>query len=158
MARCSSFGNSYSLHIQHLRKPSSQLRSAAQEFARIDWLTGVLAATVEWFLPRMVLVRLQFSADLSAANLAIRRSATHLLSHHVPCRLRSNTAWYLWRSLLALIRSIDLHLLAEAVARMLIRRELASDFLHVSLPIPPIMSTPSLHTPEHAYSPLQLGS
>lgn len=47
-------------------------------------------------------------------------SATHLLSHHVPCRLRSSTAWYLWRSLLALIRSIGPHLLAEAVARMLI--------------------------------------
>lgn len=85
---------------------------------QLDWLTGVLAADCRMALPKVDLARLQIWADLSVEP-STRRSATHLLSHHVPCRLRSSTAWYVWRSRLALIRSIGPHLLVEAVARML---------------------------------------
>jgi hypothetical protein len=69
LARWSSFGSSYSLHVRHLRRLSGRLRSLRRQPAgQLDWFTGVLAASVDWFLPRSTLARLQIWADLSAVH------------------------------------------------------------------------------------------
>jgi hypothetical protein len=84
-----------------------QLRRGWLLQGQLDWFTGVLAANVEWSFSRLFLARMQIGADLSAPGNPTQSIVPPriFLSHHVPCRLRSSTAWYFWRSLLALIRS-----------------------------------------------------
>jgi hypothetical protein len=154
LGRVNSFGSSYSLHTQQLADPTAgsgvQLRSLQDGWLQdsFDWLTVVLAANVDWFLPRLDLARMEIWADSArpCQSTEAIRAIVPPSSHHVPCRL---PAWYLWRSLLALIRSISLRLLASAGARMSGVNWHQTFSMSPCQYLLPIMTTPSLYSYEH---------
>ncbi len=111
--------------------------------------------------PRMVLVRMQiWATDARPVNLRIHRLRHASFSALIPCRLRSSTALVpfaqptssyppYWSAFAGGSRRSHGH--QSGV-------NWHQTFSHVSLPILPIMSTPSLYSHEHASSPVRLGS